>query len=68
MNFDQNFAKFGDFGHVRNFFTNEIQNPGPHGAQWRSGSDGNGDEGEICREMPKCLTGNRTGMGGVPRP
>ena len=27
MNFSQNFAKFGDFGHVRNFLTNEIQNP-----------------------------------------
>ena len=30
MNFGRNFAKFGDFGHVRNFLTNEIQNPGPH--------------------------------------
>ena len=28
MNFGRNFAKFGDFGHVRNFSTNEIQNPG----------------------------------------
>jgi hypothetical protein len=28
MNFGRNFAKFGDFGHVRNFLTNEIQNPG----------------------------------------
>jgi len=28
INFDRNFAKFGDFGHVRNFLTNEIQNPG----------------------------------------
>ena len=27
MNFGQNLAKFGDFGHVRNFLTNEIQNP-----------------------------------------
>jgi len=28
MNFGRNFVKFGDFGHVRNFLTNEIQNPG----------------------------------------
>ena len=28
MNFGRNFTKFGDFGHVRNFLTNEIQNPG----------------------------------------
>ena len=28
MNFVRNFTKFGDFGHVRNFLTNEIQNPG----------------------------------------
>ena len=28
MNFGRNFARFGDFGHVRNFLTNEIQNPG----------------------------------------
>ena len=28
MNFGRNFAKIGDFGHVRNFLTNEIQNPG----------------------------------------
>ena len=27
MNFGRNFAKFGDFGHARNFLTNEIQNP-----------------------------------------
>ena len=27
MNFGRNFVKFGDFGHVRNFLTNEIQNP-----------------------------------------
>ena len=27
MNFGRNFAKFGDFGHVRNFLTNENQNP-----------------------------------------
>ena len=27
MNFGRNFAKFGDFGHVRNFLTNKIQNP-----------------------------------------
>ena len=26
MNFGRNFAKFDDFGHVRNFLTNEIQN------------------------------------------
>ena len=28
MNFGRNFAKFRDFGHVRIFLTNEIQNPG----------------------------------------
>ena len=28
MNFVRNFVKFGDFGHVRIFLTNEIQNPG----------------------------------------
>jgi len=28
MNFGRNFAKFGDFGHVRIFLTNEIQNRG----------------------------------------
>ena len=28
MNFGRNFAKFDDFGHVRNFLTNKIQNPG----------------------------------------
>ena len=27
MNFRRNFVKFDDFGHVRNFLTNEIQNP-----------------------------------------
>ena len=27
MNFGRNFAKFADFGHVRNFFSNEFQNP-----------------------------------------
>ena len=27
MNFGRNFVKFGDFGHVRIFLTNEIQNP-----------------------------------------
>ena len=28
MNFGRNFTKFADFGHVRNFFSNEFQNPG----------------------------------------
>ena len=30
MNFGQNFAKFANFGNVRNFFKNQIQNSGRH--------------------------------------
>ena len=51
MNFSRNSAKFGDFGHTRNFLTNEIQNP--DATAWASGVAAR-LAGHHCCGAPSC--------------